>query len=234
GQNLRIPVKDEIIIASAEPRTVKPPKSVQKKIVVKKSIPEKKVSEPVPEPVSEPVVKPVSKPIVEPLAKPIKDEVYINPNIVTSNLKVFQTHLKGNLIIGMVKVGPEETLGHYADWLQIPTQEIRTLNGFKYGTPISIDQKIKLPMLKRTVLEFEEQRYEFHKEIEEDFFEAFSVQGIDSYKVKIGDNIWTLCLNELEIPLWLLKKYNPEINFSSLQPMQKINYPIVTRRKITF
>ena len=226
GQNLRIPVKNEIIIAKAEPRTVKPSKSVQKSITVKERVPEKKVAEPVAEP--------VSKPVAEPLAKPVKDEVYINPNIVTSNLKVFQTHLKGNLIIGMVKVGPEETLGHYADWLQIPTQEIRTLNGFKYGTPISIDQKIKLPMRKKTVLEFEEQRYEFHKEIEEDFFEAFSVQGIDSYKVKIGDNIWTLCLNELEIPLWLLKKYNPEINFSSLQPMQKINYPIVTRRKITF
>jgi len=219
GQNLRIPVKDEIIIASAEPRTVKPPKSVKKKV---------------PKPISEPVVKPVSEPIVEPLAKPVKDEIYINPNIVTSNLKVFKTYLRGSLIIGMVKVGPEETLGHYADWLQIPTQEIRTLNGFKYGTPISIDQKIKLPMRKKTVLEFEEQRYEFHKEIEEDFFEAFLVQEIDSYEVKIGDNVWTLCLNELEIPLWLLKKYNPEINFSSLQPMQKIKYPIVTKRKITF
>ena len=236
GQNLRIPVKDEIIIARAAPRTVKPPKNVKEQITVKENIPVKKIPEPVAkpvaEPVAEPITEPLTEPVAEPLAKPVKDEIYINPNIVTSNLKVFQTYLKGNLIIGMVKVVPEETLGHYADWLQIPTQEIRTLNGFKYGTPISIDQKIKIPMRKKTVLEFEEQRYEFHKEIEEDFFEAFLVQEIDYYEVKNGDNIWTLCLNELEIPLWLLKKYNPEINFSSLQPLQKIKYPIVTKRKI--
>lgn len=216
GQNLRIPVKDEIILAKAKPRTVKPHKSVQKQIMVKKSIPVKKVAEPV----------------AEPLAKPVKDESYINPDIVTSNLKVFQTYSKGNLIIGMINVEPEETLGHYADWLKVPTREIRALNRFKYGTPISINQKIKLPMKKKTVLEFEEQRYEFHKEIEEDFFEAFWVQGIDHYEVKNGDNIWTLCLNELEIPLWLLKKYNPEMNFSSLHPLQKIKYPIVAKRKI--
>ena len=219
GQNLRIPVKDEIIIAKAKPRTVKRPKSVKKKITVKKRVSEKKVPEP------------VSRPIAEPLAEQVKNEVYINPDIVTSNLKVFKTYLKGNLTIGIIKVEPEETLGHYADWLHIQTREIRALNGFKYGTPISIAQKIKIPLKKKTVLEFEEQRYEFHKEIEEDFFEAFLVQGIDYYEVKNGDNVWTLCLNELEIPLWLLKKYNPEINFSSLQPLQKIKHPIVTKRK---
>jgi membrane-bound lytic murein transglycosylase D len=229
GQNLRIPVKNEIIIASAVPKTVKPQKNVQKQITIKDSIPEKEIFESIAEPSSEPG----SEPGTEPLAKPVKDEVYINPNIVTSNLKIFQTYSRGNLIIGMIKVETEETLGHYADWLQIPTREIRALNGFKYGAPISIDQKVKLPMREKTVLEFEEQRYEFHKEIEEDFFEAFSVQGIDIYEVKIGDNIWTICLNELEIPLWLLKKYNPEMNFNFLFPMQKIKYPIVTKFKIT-
>ena len=215
GQNLRIPVKNEIIKAKKEPKTAIPQKSVKKELRPKNSTPEKKVF----------------KSILEPRAKPIKDEAYINPNIVTSDLKVFQTYSQGNLIIGMIKVEAEETLGHYADWLQIPTGEIRALNGFKYGTPISIDQKIKIPMRKKTALKFEERRYEFHKEIEEDFFESFSILGIDIYKVKNGDNIWALCQNELEIPFWLLKKYNHKMNFNSLQPMQKIKYPIVTRRK---
>ncbi|MBC8442139.1 MAG: transglycosylase SLT domain-containing protein [Deltaproteobacteria bacterium] len=209
GQNLRLPVKDEIILAKKEPETPKNPEMVTKKMRVK----EKKVLEPLP----------------ELLAQPVKDKAYINPNIVTSNLKVFQTYSKGNLIIGMIKVETEETLGHYADWLQIPTREIRALNGFKYGTPISIDQKIKISMRKKTILEFEEQRYEYHKEIEEDFFESFLIQGIDIYVVKNGDNIWTLCLNELEIPFWLLRKYNPEMNFNYLQPLQKIKYPIVAK-----
>jgi len=205
GQNLRIPVKDEIILAKKELKiAAKPEKRVQKKVV---------------------------KPVAEPLAKPIKDELFINPNIVTSNLNVLKTYSKGNQIIGTIKVEAEETLGHYADWLQVPTQKIRTLNGFKYGKSISIDQKIKLPFRKKTVQEFEEQRYEFHKEIEEDFFESFSIQEFEIYVVKAGDNIWTLCLNELEVPLWLIKKYNPEMSFDSLLPGQKIRYPIINKLK---
>ena len=215
GQNLRIPVKDEIILAKKESKTAKPQKSIHTKKIVKVSISEKKVPE--------------SPPELQ--AKPIKDEPFINPNIVTGNLKVFQIYRKENLTIGTIKVEAEETLGHYADWLQVPTQEIRALNKLKYGTPISINQKIKISMRKKTVQQFEEQRYEFHKEIEEDFFESFFVQGLDMYEVKNGDNIWTLCLNELEIPFWLLKKYNPETNFNSLQPRQKIKYPLINRLK---
>jgi len=207
GQNLRIPVKDEIILAQAEIKIAKPQKSVQKKKVV------------APEP----------EPLPEPQAKPMKEEPFINPHIVTSNLKVLQTYEKAHITIGVIKVETEETLGHYADWLQIPTQKIRALNSLKYGKHISIDQKIKIPMSKKRVQEFEEQRYEFHKEIEEDFFESFSIQGVDIYEVKNGDNIWDICFNELEIPFWLLKKYNLGMNFNSLQPMQKIKYPIVTK-----
>jgi len=216
GQNLRIPVKDEIILVKKEFKVaVKAQEPLPKKNTIKEKIEKKPVPESAPEPV----------------AKPIKEEVFINPNIVTGNLKVLQTYSKNNQIIAVIKVEAEETLGHYADWLQIPTQKIRALNRFKYGKSISIDQKIKLPMRTKTVQDFEEQRYEFHKEIQEDFFESFSIQEFEIYEVKKGDNIWTLCLNKLEVPLWLIKKYNPEMSFSSLLPRQKIKYPIINRLK---
>ena len=167
--------------------------------------------------------------LLEAQAKPIIDETFINPDIVTANLKILNTYQKKKLLIGIIKVEAEETLGHYADWLQIPTREIRALNRFKYGTPISIDQTIEIPLNKKTAQEFEEKRYEFHKEIEEDFFGSFSIQGVETYEIKKGDNIWSLCINELEIPFWLLKKYNPEINFNSLTLMQKIKYPVIKK-----
>jgi len=231
GQNLRIPVKDEIILAKKEPETVKPQKRIEPEKPVKKIItpPKKPVPVPVPEPEAEP--EPVSEPAPELLAEAVKDVASINPNIVTSNLKLLETYQKGSLLIGMIKVEAEETLGHYADWLQIPTQEIRAINKFKYGSPISIDQKIKIPLREKTAQEFEEQRYEFHKEIEEDFFESYSIQGIEIYEVKNGDNIWSLCINELEIPFWLLKKYNPEMTFNALQLSQKIKYPVIIKTK---
>ena len=208
-----------------QPRKLKPQKFESKKMPPQKVPPKKEL-----------VKKEGSggKPIVpvpESVAKPVQEEVFINPNIVTANLNVLETYLKGKKTIGVIKVEAEETLGHYADWLQIPTQEIRRLNRFKYGKPISIDQKIKLPMRKKTVQEFEEQRYEFHKELEEDFFESFSIQEIEVYTVKKGDNIWTLSLNELEVPLWLIKKYNPGMRFDTLLPLQQIKYPIINSLK---
>ena len=153
----------------------------------------------------------------------------INPDIVTANLNIVKTFSENHNLFGIIKVETEETLGHYADWLQIPTQKIRTLNNFKYGKSISVDQKIKIPLSTKSVQEFEEQRYEYHKEIEEDFFESFVIKGVDTYEVKSGDNIWNLCLNELEIPFWLLKKYNPGIHFNPLHPRMKIRYPIVMK-----
>ncbi len=237
GQNLRIPVKDEILLAkknSNVPKSSK--KSLEKKnakvsIVQKKGVksPSKKLKPRKLENQSEKVETMISSELP---AEPIKDETPINPNIVTSNLKVLKTYKKQKLLIGVINVEAEETLGHYADWLQIPTQEIRTLNKFKFGVPISIDQEIKIPMRKKTVQEFEEQRYDFHKEIEEDFFESFLIQGVETYVVKNGDTIWLLCLNELEIPIWLLKKYNPKMKFDSLKLNQKIKYPLINDQKV--
>jgi membrane-bound lytic murein transglycosylase D len=224
GQNLRIPVasdrqvKKEVILAKIEKealKTGKPQKTAEKK-------PEQKPGQKIVEP---------ANPVVELPAKPVKKEILINPDIVTANLNIVKTFSKGNNLFGIIKVETEETLGHYADWLQIPTQKIRALNNFKYGKSISVDQKIKIPLKTKSVQEFEEQRYEYHKEIEEDFFESFVIQEIDTYEIKNGDNIWNLCLNELEIPFWLLKKYNPKTNFASLQAGKKIKYPIVAALK---
>jgi membrane-bound lytic murein transglycosylase D len=231
GQNLRIPVKDEIILAQKSPV-----KNITQAKKISKSLPEPVEPSPVaasaelPEP-DEP------KPIIEPEtsikpAEPIADATPVNVNIVTSDLKVLETHMDGKSLVGTITVEAEETLGHYADWLKIPTQKIRTLNRFKYGAPISIDQTIKIPLNKTGVQKFEEQRYEFHKEIEEDFFESFTAQEVETYVVKNGDTIWSLCLSELEIPFWLLKKYNPGLKFSALFAGQRLNYPVIVSQKM--
>ena len=147
--------------------------------------------------------------------------------IVTSDLKIRKITEKKTYTLGVIHVVPGETLGHYADWLGIVTQKIRNLNRLPFGRPISIGQAIKLPLPKSGSERFEEQRYEFHQEILEDFFDSFFVAGTDIYEIKPGDTLWSLCVNELEIPLWLLQKFNPSMNFNSLQPRQKLVYPLV-------
>lgn len=258
GQNLRIPVRDEIIITTKkepikakemgpEPEIPSPEIAAQTKPEL--TVPPEQAVSPEPaapqEPEPKPAVGPEAlaettvspgyetpiDPMFDAMAKPPTNVATVNPRIDMSDIKILQLEKKDSLPIGIIKVEAEETLGHYAGWLKVSAQEIRKLNAFKPHDPISIDRRIKIPLKKTTAQAFEEQRFEFHKEMEEDFFGSFSINGVDTYEIKNGDNIWRLCENELEVPFWLLKKYNPEINFNSLQLKQKIKYPIIGKTK---
>src|SRR5690606_30216978 len=47
---------------------------------------------------------------------------------------------------GTIEVHPLETLGHYADWLGIRTQRLRDINGFAFGRPVEVGERIKLDL----------------------------------------------------------------------------------------
>ncbi len=123
-----------------------------------------------------------------------------------------------------------ETLGHYADWLEIPTQEIRRLNHFPFRRRISARERIEIPFGKVGRELFEERRYEFHKEVEEDFFAAYEVTAVDPYTVRRGDNIWTLCQETFQLPLWLISRFNPGLDIERLRPGRRIKVPVVRAR----
>lgn len=128
---------------------------------------------------------------------------------------------------GQVKVEPDETLGHFADWLEVTTQRLREINGLSYWQPIQIGQPIWLTFEKVTPEEFHRRRLEYHQGIEEDFYNSFYVEGVQMYKVKAGENIWVISNRVFEIPYWLIKKYNTQQNLSQLMAGQELVIPIV-------
>lgn len=172
-----------------------------------------------------------SSPEIELPTSPSSDEILevVNPAILTGHLEVEEVIIQGKNRYGIIRVEAEETLGHYADWLELPTRKLRSLNRLKFGKSIHMDQKLKIPLNKVGKEQFEEKRYEFHKGIEEDFFSAYRIEKVGTYQVKKGDNIWTLCVQTLELPLWIIKKYNPEINLNHLQPATELKVPIVKK-----
>ncbi|MFW8600206.1 transglycosylase SLT domain-containing protein [Desulfobacterota bacterium M19] len=153
--------------------------------------------------------------------------VSINPEVLTGNFEVEKVLTLNNRKIGIIQVEESETLGHYADWLQVRTQMIRNLNHISFRHRINTHDHIKIPLDKVGKDRFEELRYEFHKEIAEDFFAAYKITGVQSYQIKRGDNIWTICHEVLDLPLWLMKEYNPSTSFENLRPGQRLNYPVV-------
>lgn len=215
GQNLRIPTQKDIVTLAAKFKE-KPKKekvSNQQKVEINET---------------EKVSLPVSETQNFQTDKAISD---INPAVVTGNIRIKRVFKSKGRLFGVIQVETVETLGHYANWLKVSTQTIRTLNGLNFRKNINLDDQIIVPLNQVSQDQFEEKRYEFHKEFEEDFFSAYTVETVSIYKINKGDNIWMLCKEKFELPVWLIKKYNLSINLNRLKLDQKILVPIIVEKE---
>jgi hypothetical protein len=162
-------------------------------------------------------------------ATPVVKSPQNHPEVVLANLTVKKSWNQNGKQIGNIRVEVEETLGHFAEWLNVSAREIRRLNGFSYGGALHLNQKIKIPLHRVTQEEFVEKRFEYHQELAEDFFASYRIEKVLTYSIKRGDNIWTLSHQEFEVPLWLIKRYNAGVDFGALVPSQKLLIPIIEK-----
>jgi hypothetical protein len=129
--------------------------------------------------------------------------------------------------IGVVRVEVEETLGHYAEWAGVRASRIRQLNGLPFGRALQLHQLIEIPLDRVAPADFEARRYEFHKRLQEDFFAAYRIGDLQQYTVQQGDNYWTLCRRKFDLPLWLLRYFNADVNLAALKINQPLTVPDV-------
>ena len=152
-----------------------------------------------------------------------------DPDMVIGRFTVENVVQYRNHPVGIILVEIEETLGHYAEWAGVRARDLRRLNNLQYGQPIRFGQKLKIPLHRVTKEEFEETRFEYHKELAEDFFAAYRIDTVQYYSIKKGDNIWTLSREEFDLPLWLIRRYNSKVDLTSLMPSQDLRIPVVER-----
>jgi membrane-bound lytic murein transglycosylase D len=128
---------------------------------------------------------------------------------------------------GRIQVEVEETLGHYAEWARVRTQRIRNLNRLRFGNPLHLHQSLQIPLDRVTAEAFEQQRYEYHKRLQEDFYATYTISRTWPYRIRRGDSFWSLCRSKFDLPMWLLSSYNPQVDFADLRMDQKIMVPTV-------
>ncbi|MCX7725831.1 MAG: transglycosylase SLT domain-containing protein [Chitinispirillaceae bacterium] len=131
-----------------------------------------------------------------------------------------------------ITVSVDETIGHYAEWLGIPTWRIRRLNDMGRSSNIRIHSHILIPIDKPDALEqFVAARLEYHMAIEEDFYYQYIVTDVVPYKLRRGEALWDICNNpDNPIPLWLLKKYNRHLELNQLIPGIELWIPQIRER----
>lgn len=123
-----------------------------------------------------------------------------------------------------VQVEAAETLGHYADWLEVRTQRLRDLNGLRFGSPVSIGNRLRLDFSRVSRDTFTQRRVAFHHELQEAFFSDYHVVGVNEYKVRRGDSVWQL-MRRNDVPMWLLRQYNPGLDPDTLEVGAELMFP---------
>lgn len=133
--------------------------------------------------------------------------------------------------VAEIRVAVNETIGHYADWLGIPTWRIRRANAMGGRSSIRVGQQIAIPLDQDDALEsFAKTRLEYHMMLEEDFYSRYKVADVKPKRVRRGENLWDICSAEGEIPLWLFKKHNRHIDLSRLYPGMLVWIPVAEEK----
>ena len=118
-----------------------------------------------------------------------------------------------------------ETLGHYADWLEIPTQRLRDVNSLSFREAVVLGQNLTLDFGRIDAPTFEQRRRAYHQQIQSDFFAAYQIEEIESHVIKPGESLWILAARRYNVPVWLLRQYNPDLNFDRIQAGAVVRFP---------
>jgi membrane-bound lytic murein transglycosylase D len=126
-----------------------------------------------------------------------------------------------------VTVQAAETLGHYADWTKISSQQLRALNKLHKNAMVTLGHKIKLDFSKVSAADFEAVRRNYHHQLQEEFFATHRIAGTENYVVKHGESLWIIGQQHSGLPVWLVAQYNPDVDFNDVRPGTSITLPRV-------
>jgi LysM repeat protein len=148
-------------------------------------------------------------------------------------LPVLFSSKKGNpeKSAGIITVDFDETLSHYADWAGVTVADILKVNKFSPNIKVKVNQKLKIPFTNKTPEEFTENRQEFHRAIQEDFYNNYRISRIAVRPIRKGETLYEICNGPFVVPFWLLSNYNPDKNIARLSEGQSIVVPTIVPNK---
>ena len=140
----------------------------------------------------------------------------------------FAGDMKDASEVGVITVDFDETLSHYAEWGKLPIKTILSINGMRSRSKLNIHSKVKVPFTNTDPVSFEERRQEYHKAIQEDFFNNYRIDKLLVRDISKGETVWEICNDIYSIPFWLLASYNPEKEINTLSTDEPIIVPIIS------
>ncbi|HYK25446.1 MAG TPA: LysM peptidoglycan-binding domain-containing protein, partial [Steroidobacteraceae bacterium] len=124
-----------------------------------------------------------------------------------------------------IVVAAAETLGHYADWLNVPAGRLRKLNHLRHRSGVVMGRHVKLDFSSVSPDVFEAKRREYHRSLEASYFAQHRIAGTEVYIARRGDSLWTVTHRYDQLPIWLIEQYNPDVDFGNMRPGTQIVVP---------
>lgn len=137
--------------------------------------------------------------------------------------------LKSRLMINdnAITVYPQETLGHFSDWLNLNTQSLRRLNNISRGEPIKTGEPLRLDFSTVAPMAFLEKRLAFHVKSIQRMLKGKSMLRLENYTIKSGENLWDLAHKRYKFPVNLLLYFNDLDKLGRLYPGDVIKVPVI-------
>jgi peptidoglycan lytic transglycosylase D len=126
---------------------------------------------------------------------------------------------------GSIRVAAAESLGYYAEWLGVSAWDLRRLNHLRFRTPVRVGERIRLDFRSIPREEFVARRRNYHRALEASYFAAHRIVGTEPYVAQRGDSLWNVTQRFSQVPLWLLREYNPDTDFADLRPGTQVVVP---------
>ncbi|RMG66145.1 MAG: LysM peptidoglycan-binding domain-containing protein [Calditrichaeota bacterium] len=124
-----------------------------------------------------------------------------------------------------IVVFPEETPGHIAEWLNLPTYRIRQLNGLTRRQPIYAGQILRVDFSRVSPQEFLRRRLQFHLQLLSSVLDFHRPIYLTTHVVQPGESLWSIAEQIHKIPVNILLYFNPVDKLNQLRPGDVIQLP---------
>ncbi|MEL6821673.1 MAG: transglycosylase SLT domain-containing protein, partial [Calditrichota bacterium] len=127
---------------------------------------------------------------------------------------------------GKILVYPNETLWNYAEWLNVSTGRLRTLNQLRGSRSMQLGQEIVLDFSNQTPEEFHRKRVAFHAEKIRQMLGKETQIRLVNHTVRSGENVWTIARKGNNFPVNLLLYFNDLNKLGKLYPGDIVKLPV--------
>ncbi len=165
---------------------------------------------------------------------PVKAE----PTPVAASFTPEEAHLRVRTILqtltprltpqnSQTQVFIHETLGHFAEWLQIPLSRLRRLNGLGHRSKLYLGQNLQLDFSRVSPERFLTRRLRYHEQILKSYLNKKLFVNFIEYEVNSGESVWEVARSRYGVPFELVAYLNAGLNLSEIKAGDVVKIPIM-------